>query len=90
MEAIRFQRGANKPCVPFRTQGLSSFGSTRSVRETRNGPDAARQSGTGAVAAGQKLPPMFSKVSMTTTQSSTTFCITSFMMFSGMATQPPV
>ena len=37
-----------------------------------------------------RLPPMFSSVSITTTQSSVTLCMTSLMMFSGMATQPPV
>ena len=38
----------------------------------------------------QKLPPMFSSVSMTTTQSGSTFSITIFIRFSGIATQPPV
>ena len=38
----------------------------------------------------QKLPPRFSSVSMTTTQSSRTVCITIFIRFSGSATQPPV
>ena len=38
----------------------------------------------------QKLPPRFSSVSMTTTQSSRTVCITCFIRFSGIATQPPV
>ena len=38
----------------------------------------------------QKLPPRFSSVSITTTQSSWTVCITSFIRFSGIATQPPV
>ena len=38
----------------------------------------------------QKLPCMFSKVSITTTQSGCTCCRISFMMFSGTATQPPV
>ena len=37
-----------------------------------------------------RLPFMFSRVSMTTTQSGSTCCMISFMMFSGTATQPPV
>ena len=38
----------------------------------------------------QRLPPRFSSVLITTTQSSRTVCITRFMRFSGIATQPPV
>ena len=73
-------------------------------RAAQRGPDGPRGASFGAFPrdavrpfalfcffrAAQKLPPMFSSVSITTTQSSRTFCITSFMMFSGIATQPPV
>ena len=52
-------------------------------------PPRGLRTGTAPCAA-QKLPPMFSNVSITTTQSGRTFCITCFMMYSGMATQPPV
>ena len=37
-----------------------------------------------------RLPFIFSSVSITTTQSGCTFCITCFMLYSGIATQPPV
>ena len=38
----------------------------------------------------QKLPPRFSRVSMTTVQSGDTCCITKYICSMGMATQPPV
>ena len=38
----------------------------------------------------QKLPPRFSNVSIPTTQSGDTCCITKYICSMGMATQPPV